>query len=103
VSPTPQPRSVRPGASSSTVAIDPAVTVGWRFTGFESSVASKMRSVTRAAAAISTYVSRRRSCESGWKATSQPSVSARRTSAAKASTERASKRLRPKRGSIDIS
>ena len=103
VSPTPQPSKVRPGASSSIVAIDDAVTVGCRFTGFDRSVARRMRSVTRAAAAISTYVSRRRSCESGWNAASQPSVSARRTSAAKASTERASKRLRPKRGSATIS
>ena len=33
VSPMPQPRSVRPGASSSIVAIEDAVTVGCRFTG----------------------------------------------------------------------
>ena len=92
-------RSVRPGASSSTVAIDDAVTVGCRFTGFDRSVARMMRSVTRAAAAIRTYVSRRRSCESGWNAASQPRASARRTSAAKASTERASSRS----GSVIVS
>ena len=99
VSPTPQPRSTRPGASSSTVAMEDAVTVGCRFTGLARSGPSVMRSVARAAAARSTYVSRRRSWESGWSAASQPSCSARRTSAANASTERESKRLRPKRGS----
>ena len=54
VSPTPQPRSTRPGASSSIVAIEDAVTVGCRFTGFASSGPSVMRSVARAAAASST-------------------------------------------------
>jgi hypothetical protein len=54
VSPTPQPSSTRPGASSSIVAIEPAVTVGWRFTGFASSGPSVIRSVARAAAARST-------------------------------------------------
>ncbi len=44
--------------------------------------------------------SRRRSWESGWSAASQPSASARRTSAANASMERASNRFRPKRGGL---
>ena len=54
VSPTPQPSSVRPGASSSMVAIDDAVTVGCRLTGLASSGPSTMRSVAWAAAASST-------------------------------------------------
>jgi hypothetical protein len=54
VSPTPQPSSTRPGASSSIVAIEEAVTVGWRLIGFASSVPSVMRVVARAAAASST-------------------------------------------------
>ena len=45
VSPMPQPSSTRPGASSSIVAIDPAVTLGWRLTGLASSVPSMMRVV----------------------------------------------------------
>src|SRR5207249_3312369 len=100
VSPTPQPSKVRPGASSSMVAMDDAVTVGWRLIGFARSVPMTIRSVARAAAARRTYVSRRRSCESGWSAASQPSVSARRTSAAKRSTERESNRFSPKRGTF---
>ena len=98
VSPTPIASSVRPGASSSMVAMDEAVTVGWRVMGLASSGPRMMRSVTRAAAAKSTYVSRRLSCESGWSAASHPSVSARRTSAANASTDGASNRFNPKRG-----
>jgi hypothetical protein len=54
VSPTPQPSSVRPGASSSTVAIDDAVTVGCRLIGLASSGPSTMRPVAWAAAASST-------------------------------------------------
>ena len=45
VSPIPQPSKTRPGASSSIVAMDDAVTVGWRLTGLASSVPSMMRSV----------------------------------------------------------
>ncbi len=54
VSPTPHPSSTRPGASSSIVAMEDAVTVGCRFTGLARSGPSVMRSVTRAAAASST-------------------------------------------------
>ncbi len=54
VSPMPQPSTTRPGASSSIVAMDDAVTVGCRFIGFASSVPSVMRSVARAADASST-------------------------------------------------
>ncbi len=54
VSPIPMPSSVRPGASSSIVAMEDAVTVGCRVTGFAMSGASTMRVVARAAAASST-------------------------------------------------
>jgi len=47
------------------VAIEDAVTEGCRFTGLARSGPSMIVVVARAAAARSTYVSRRRSCESG--------------------------------------
>ena len=54
VSPAPRPSSSRPSASSSTVAIDEAVTVGWRITGLVISTPMPMRLVARAANAIIT-------------------------------------------------
>ena len=51
VSPAPQPSSTRPGASSSIVAIEDAVTEGWRVTGLVSSTPSRIVEVACAAAA----------------------------------------------------
>lgn len=47
VSPTPMPSTERPGASRSTVAIEPAITAGWRMTGFSISGPSTMLRVFR--------------------------------------------------------
>jgi len=43
--------SVRPGAIRSTVAIEPAITAGWRMIGFSMSGPSLMASVRRSASA----------------------------------------------------
>ena len=63
VSPTPMPNIVRPGSSRSTVAIDPAMTAGWRITGFSISVPRMMERVSRKACASNTYGSGTRSGE----------------------------------------
>ena len=51
VSPIPSPSSVRPSASSSTVAIEEAVTLMWRLTGLAISGPMRIRLVARAASA----------------------------------------------------
>ena len=51
VSPMPSPSSVRPSASSSTVAIEEAVTLMWRLIGLAISGPMRMRLVARAASA----------------------------------------------------
>ncbi len=68
VSPIPRPNSALPFETSSTVAIDPAVTVKCLVIGFASRVPRLILEVLEAADASNTYVSCRRNCESGTKA-----------------------------------
>ena len=76
------PSVARPPEQSWTLAIAPAVTAGWRVTGFVTAVPRPRVSEWAAAIVSATYESPARFCESTTASPRQPAVSARSAAAA---------------------
>src|SRR5262249_4912373 len=95
VSPEPIPRKTRPGAYMSTVAALAAITLGWRVTGFTSSVPTLACRVACAAVSTLTKTSPLRSWLSGDTGCSKPAASASRQVAARRAGSGKPKRLVP--------